>query len=63
MHKNATLLIFSVLAVMPVSLIFNAKVTALPSPFVVAAAILGLVAAFGAIISLLLRRRGKNKGR
>ena len=52
MHKNAALLIFSVLAVIPIALVLNARVTTLPSPLLVAAAILVLVAVFGAIISL-----------
>lgn len=34
----------------------------LPSPFVVAAVIVALVAVFGAVLSLLLRRREKNRG-
>ncbi len=62
MHKNATLLLFSVLAVTPIALVLNARVTALPSPLLVAAAILGFVAVFGAIISLLLRKRKRNRG-
>ena len=62
MHKIAALLIFSVLAVMPISLVLHARMTALPSPLLVAAVILGLVAVFGAIVSLLLRKRGRNRG-
>ena len=62
MHKMTTLLIFSVLAVMPIMLVLQVRVTTLPSPLPVAATILGLVAVFGAIISLLLRRRGRNRG-
>jgi hypothetical protein len=62
MHKNAaTLLIVSVLVVMPMPLILPAKVTALPSPFIIAASIVGLVAIFGATFSLLLRKRGKKR--
>jgi hypothetical protein len=63
MHKNATPLFSSVLAVMPLTLVLHVRVTMLPSPLLVAAAILGLVAVFGAIVSLLLRRRGRNRGR
>jgi len=63
MHKNVALMLFSVLAVMPMTLLLRARVTALPSPFLVAAVILGLVAVFGAIVSLLLRRRGRKRGR
>ena len=59
-HKNATLLIFSVLALMPVTLVLRARVTTLPSPLLVAVTIIGVVAVFGAIVSLLLRRRARN---
>jgi len=62
MHKIAALLLFSVLAVMPITLVLQVRVTALPSPLLVAAVILGLVAVFGAIVSLLLRKRGRNRG-
>jgi hypothetical protein len=61
-QKNAALLVFSVLAVMPITLFLRARVTTLPSPLLVAAIILGVVAVFGAIVSLLLRRRGRNWG-
>jgi hypothetical protein len=50
MHKNATLLFFFVLAVMPLTLALHVRVTMLPSPLLVAAAILGLVAVFGEIV-------------
>ena len=59
-HKNAALLVFSVLAVMPITLVLRARVTTLPSPLLVAVTIIGVVAVFGAIVSLLLRRRGRN---
>jgi len=62
MHKIAALLIFSVLAVMPISFVLHTRMTALPSPLLVAAVILGLVAVFGAIVSALLRERGRNRG-
>jgi hypothetical protein len=62
MHKIAALLIFSVLAVMPISLVLHTRMATLPSPLLVAAVILGLVAVFGAIVSALLRERGRNRG-
>jgi len=61
MHKDAALLLISVLVVMPIPLVLPAKVTALPSPFVIAASIVGLVTVFGTIFSLLLRKRGRKK--
>ncbi len=61
MHKDATFLLVSVLVVMPIPLLLHAKLTALPSPLVIAASIVGLVAVFGTIFSLILRKRGKNR--
>jgi hypothetical protein len=59
MHKIGALLIFSVLAEIPIMHVLHARMTTLPSPLLVVVAILALVAVFGVIISLLLRRRGK----
>jgi hypothetical protein len=63
MHKIGALLIFSVLAEIPIMHVLHARMTTLPSPLLVVVAILALVAVFGAIISLLLRRRGKKYNR
>jgi hypothetical protein len=62
-HKNAALLIVSILAVMPIALVLPARATVLPSPLVILVVILGLVAVFGAIMSLLFERRGRRKSR
>jgi uncharacterized membrane protein YhaH (DUF805 family) len=59
MHKIAALLIFSVLAEIPIMHVLQARMTTLPSPLLVVVAILVLVAVFGIIISLLFRRKGK----
>jgi len=61
MHKDATLLLVSVLVLTPVPLLLHVKLTVLPSPLVIAASIVGLVAVFGTIFSLMLRKRGKNR--
>ena len=61
MHNDATILFVSVMIVIPLSLVLPAKITALPSPFIIAASIVGLVAVFGAMFSLLLRKKGKTK--
>ena len=59
MHKIGALLIFSVLAEIPIMHVLHARMTTHPSPLLVVVAILVLVAVFGVIISLLFRRRGK----
>jgi hypothetical protein len=61
MQKDAILLLVSVLVVMPLPLVLPAKVTALPSPFIIAASIVGLVAFLGTIFSLLQRKRGRKR--
>lgn len=63
MHKNAVLLLFAILVVMPISLVLDVQVTELPSLFLVVVIILGLVAVFGAMVSLLLRSRERKRGR
>lgn len=61
MHKDSVFLLISVLVVMPIPLLLPAKVTALPSPLVIAASIVILVAVFGTIFSLMLRRKERKR--
>ncbi len=63
MHKNAVFLLISVIVVMPITFVLPVKSTALPSPIIIAASIVGLVSVFGAIFSLLLRKRERKRVR
>ncbi|MCL4429660.1 MAG: hypothetical protein M1167_02795 [Chloroflexi bacterium] len=61
MDKEAVPQLWCALVTAPsLTLSSTVKATALPPPLLVAAAILGLVAVFGAIFSLLLRKRSRS---